>query len=233
MAAGSYGLPLTVQRQYLCDAADEKPADLNRQLRLPLQRDPSFRREDFVVTAANAEAVRLLDAWPNWPGGVLALVGPEGAGKSHLANAWAIAAGPEALMIEEADRFDEEALFHALNAAPTGQGLLLTSRRRPVAWTAGLPDLRSRLNAISVAELHEPDDALLEQVIWKLFRERNIRPSDEVLPYMLRRIERSVPAARELVGRIDEVADAEGRAVTRALVRQILENEAETPDLFG
>jgi chromosomal replication initiation ATPase DnaA len=208
---------------------------LIRQLRLPLQREPSFRREDFVVTQANAQAVRLLDAWPNWPAGVLALVGPEGSGKSHLAQAWAAGAGAgaEAQLIEEADRFDEERLFHALNAAPTGEGLLLTSRRRPVAWTAKLPDLRSRLNAISVAELHEPDDALLEQVIWKLFRERNIRPSDDVLPYMLRRIERSVPAARALVAMIDETADAEGRAVTRALVRQILENEAETPDLFG
>ena len=205
---------------------------MNRQLRLPLKRDPSFRREDFVVTSANVEAVRLLDAWPNWPAGVLALVGPEGGGKTHLAQAWAGAAGSEARLIEEADRFDEERLFHALTAAPTSGGLLLTSRRRPVAWIAKLPDLRSRLNAISVAELHEPDDALLEQVILKLFRERNIRPADDVLPYMLRRIERAVPAARDLVDRIDEAADELGRPVTRALVRQILEIEADTPDLF-
>ncbi|MDB5454105.1 MAG: DnaA-related protein [Caulobacteraceae bacterium] len=207
---------------------------MNRQLRLPLQRDPSFRREDFVVTASNAEAVRLLDSWPAWPGGVLALVGPEGSGKSHLAQAWAGSAGAAVTLIEDADSFgDDEALFHAINAAPVGGGLLLTSRKRPIAWAARLPDLRSRLNAISVAELHEPDDALLEQVILKLFRERNIRPTDDVLPYMLRRIERSAPAARELVGRIDDVADAEGRAVSRTLVRQILEIEPDTPDLFG
>jgi chromosomal replication initiation ATPase DnaA len=215
-----------------------------RQLRLPLQRDPSLRREDFVVSAANAEAVRLVDSWPAWPGGCLALVGPEGSGKTHLAHAWAARAratvpgggqtaaqGP--VLIEDADRFaDAEALFHLINRAPVDGGLLLTSRLRPVAWPAALPDLRSRLNALTVAELHEADDELLQQVILKLFRERNIRPSEDVLPYMLRRIERSVAAARDLVERIDEAADAEQRPVSRVLVRQILEIEADTPDLF-
>ena len=213
-----------------------------RQLRLPLQRDPSFRREDFVVSPANAEAVRLVDSWPAWPGGCLALVGPEGSGKSHLAHAWAAKAGASLpgsdgvhgpVLIEDADVFaDAEALFHLINRAPTEGGLLLTSRLRPVAWPAALPDLRSRLNALTVAELHEADDELLEQVILKLFRERNIRPADDVLPYMLRRIERSVAAARDLVERIDEAADAQQRPVSRVLVREILEIEADTPDFF-
>ena len=219
---------------------------LPRQLRLPLQRDPSFRREDFVVSSANAEAARLIDSWPAWPGGCLALVGPEGAGKSHLAHAWAARSGAaragaaqpgEAaqgpVLIEDAEAYpDAETLFHLINRAPIDGGLLLTARTRPIAWPAALPDLRSRLNALTVAELHEADDELLEQVILKLFRERNIRPAEDVLPSMLRRIERSVAAARDLVDRIDEAADAEQRPVTRVLVRQILEIEADTPDLF-
>jgi chromosomal replication initiation ATPase DnaA len=204
-----------------------------RQLRLPLQREPSVRREDFVISAANAEAVRLLDSWPNWPGGVLALVGPEGSGKTHLAQSWLARAGDRATLIEDADRLgDDDALFHRLNDAPLGPGLLLTSRLRPMAWPANLPDLRSRLNALSVAELAEPDDGLLSAVMLKLFLERGIRPADEVLPFLLRRVERSVPAVRTLVDRIDEAADQEGRAITRVFVRQFLEIEADTPDLF-
>ncbi|CAN5247230.1 DnaA regulatory inactivator HdaA [soil metagenome] len=217
-----------------------------RQLRLPLQKPTSFKSEDFVVSSANFDAERLVRAWPEWPSGCLVICGPEGVGKTHLAMAWANQAGATVLqsatqapratgpvLIEAAERWaDDEALFHLINRAPLEGGLLMTSRRPPLTWEARLPDLRSRLNALTVAELTEPDDALLSQVILKLFRERNIRPTDDVLPYLLRRMERSVPAARDLVDRIDEAADAEQRPISRVLVRQILEIEAETPDLF-
>ena len=217
---------------------------MGRQLRLDLDRAASHDRADFVVSACNAEAVRMLDAWPAWHGGCLALVGPAGSGKTHLARAWADRAGavtfegdqPVApavdrpVLWEDAERdLQEESLFHLINAAPTAGGLLVTGRTAPVAWPVGLPDLRSRLNAMPVATLSEPDDAVLGGVLLKLFRERNIRPPEDLLPYLLRRIERSVPKAREVVERLDEEASALNRPVTRALAREILED---TADLF-
>jgi hypothetical protein len=48
----------------------------------------------------------------------------------------------------------------------------------------------------------------------------------------LRRIERSIPRALEIVVLLDEAADAEQRPISRALARQILENEGAGPDLF-
>src|SRR5262249_46357270 len=133
----------------------------------------------------------------------------------------------------DADRAGhDEALFHLINMAGEGGGLLLTARRAPSAWNAALPDLRSRLNALVVAEIGPPDDAVLEGVLRKFFRERNIRPAEDVYPYLLRRIERSVPAALEIVTRLDEFADAEQRDITRNLARQILENEDTTLGLF-
>jgi chromosomal replication initiation ATPase DnaA len=225
---------------------------LSRQLRLKLDRTETFRREDLVVSAANADAVRAVDAWPAWPGGALALIGPEGCGKSHLAQTWAAAAGAAVIpakgkvdlgalrgrpvLYEDADRDRtrrDEILFHLFNMASlAGAGLLLTGRSPPTGWSAELPDLRSRLNGVSVAQILEPDDAILESILRKFFRERNIRPAEDVFPYLLRRIERSAPKALEMVQRLDEAADAEGRPISRALARQILEAEPSTLGLF-
>lgn len=203
-----------------------------------------------MVSEANAEAVRMLDAWPAWHGGALALVGPAGSGKTHLALAWADAVSAvrvragvrldeldalhgRPVLLEKAERADPETLFHLINmAGAPGGGLLLTSRARPSAWPAPLPDLRSRLNALPVAEIGAPDDALLRGVLEKLFRERNIRPSDEVFAYLVRRMERSIPVARTMVEKLDEASGAEHRAVSRALARQVLEDAAERDDLF-
>jgi chromosomal replication initiation ATPase DnaA len=222
---------------------------LSRQFRLKLDRTETLRREDFVVSPSNAQAIKVLDAWPAWPGNRLALIGPAGSGKSHLASSWAKQAGAAVItpastvqlddlhgrpvLFEDADRSDrEEQLFHLMNMAEHGGSLLITGRTPPSGWPAALPDLRSRLNAVTVAQIDEPDDLILESVLRKFFRERNIRPTEDVFPYLLRRIERSAPKALEMVQRLDEAADAEGRPVSRALARQILEAEPPTLGLF-
>lgn len=213
-----------------------------------------YRREDFTVTPANAEAVKAIDSWPGWHGGALALIGPEGSGKSHLAATWATAARAAVIpakgkvdlsalrgrpvLYEDADRDRtrrDEILFHLFNMAAHADaegGLLITGRTPPSGWSAALPDLRSRLNAVTVAQLQGPDDAILESMLRKFFRDRNIRPNEDVFPYLLRRIERSARKALEMVQRLDEAADAEGRPVSRALARSVLEADPQTLNLF-
>jgi len=217
-----------------------------QQLRLRLQRPSRPTREEFVAGASNAEALAALDAWPSWPGGSLVLVGPEGVGKTHLAKAWAEQAGAAVLsrdapdldaaaggptLLEDVDQgAPDEALFHLINLANrNGRGLLMTARTRPAGWPAQLPDLRSRLNALFVAEIGPPDDVVLEGVLRRFFRERSIRPPPEVLPYLLNRMPRSIPRAREVVQRIDEAADG---AISRLVARSILEEESQNLDLF-
>ncbi len=209
-------------------------------MRLRLDRALRSGRSDFVVSPANAEALGAVDAWPAWPGGALCLVGPAGSGKSHLAAIWVARTGAVAwdgrtsqgpVLLEDADRRgSEEVLFHLLNRAAEGHGLLLTARARPAGWPAHLPDLRSRLNALAVAEIEEPDDLVLSGVLARLFAERSITPPEDLIPYLVKRIERSVPQARAVVEQLDEEAAALHRPVTRALAREVLEAAGEVSD---
>ncbi|HEY2359240.1 MAG TPA: DnaA/Hda family protein [Phenylobacterium sp.] len=220
-----------------------------RQLRLSLKRPAAHTRDAFIEGASNTDALTALDAWPRWPGGALVLVGPEGVGKTHLARAWAAgasavildreapdlaAAAEHPALLEDVDQgVGDEALFHLINlAARKTASLLLTARTAPATWAATLPDLRSRLNALMVAEIAPPDDDVLSGVLRKFFRERNIRPHDDVYPYLLRRMERSIPGAREIVRRLDETEDGEMRPVSRVLAREILEGDTENLDVF-
>jgi chromosomal replication initiation ATPase DnaA len=210
---------------------------------------PCWDRESFASSPTNAQALALLDAWPAWPEGRMALVGPAGAGKTHLARDWArrvsavvIAAastGSEPLdlaslrgrplLVEDVDRraegdlVDDETLFHLINMAGVdGGSLLLTGRLAPVAWAAAVPDLRSRLNALSVARIDEPDDVVLEAVLRRSFEAAGIRPAVDLYPYLMARLPRSAPAALAAVAALDEASIDQGREVNKALALSVL-----------
>lgn len=222
---------------------------MTRQLRLGLRRPVALTRAEFVAGPSNAMALAAVDAWPRWTNGCLVLVGGEGVGKSHLAQAWASEAGAVVLdraapdvaatagrpaLLEDPDQgTPDEALFHLINlACRPGGGLLITARTAPSSWPVALPDLRSRVNALPVAAIEEPDDSVLEGALRKFFSERSIRPSQDVYSYLLRRMERSIPGAREIVRRLDEAGDGEMRPVSRVLAREILEGDSQNLDLF-
>jgi chromosomal replication initiation ATPase DnaA len=218
---------------------------LGEQLRLNLRQPQPYRRDSFVVSACNAEAAARIDAWPRWTSGALALAGPAGAGKSHLAQAWAERAGARVVRLDEIDPETQgplliedvgaaplgEALFHLLNrTADPRQGLVLTGRARPADWPTALPDLRSRLNALAVVELHQPDDGVLSGALWRLFAERLIKPAPDLIAYLVTRIHRSVPAAAAMVERIEAAAATQGRPINRALARDLLARDDDTDE---
>ena len=66
---------------------------MGSQLAFDLDPAENFSRDDFIRGAGNAAALDLLESWPNWPARTVAIVGPEGSGKSHLAAIWAEQAG--------------------------------------------------------------------------------------------------------------------------------------------
>lgn len=109
----------------------EAPAQIPLDLPVRAARD----RENFCVSASNALALAELDRWRAWPLRRLALAGPEGAGKTHLAAVWSQDTG--AARIAAAD-------LAALDAAEPGED----ARRGDAALA---PDLRALLGQGALA----------------------------------------------------------------------------------
>ncbi len=215
-----------------------------RQLTLDLEHAESYARDDFLGGPSNAAALTLIDSWPDWPSSVVALVGPEGSGKSHLASIWAAQAGARcvaarslldadvpvalatgALVVEDAAEmgFDETAMFHLLNLArEEGAFVLLTARTAPGMWAIRTPDLASRLKALPVIALASPDDALLRAVLVKLFADRQLGVDEQLVGYVATRIGRSFADAQAAVAALDQEAMRRQRPLTRALAAEVL-----------
>ena len=201
-------------------------------------------RADFVVAPANAEAVAFVDAWPDWLVAAVALYGPSGSGKSHLAAAWRAGAEvvPAAalsgntlarldiarpIIIEDVDSSSvnptrDTAIFSLLERATREAPVLLTGREAPAAWPTVLPDLASRFSALLTFPLWAPDDDLLAALARKLFADRQLTVADAVIQQMMRRLERSPAAIRNFVAEADAKALAEKRPVNAALIQELI-----------
>ncbi len=215
-----------------------------RQLPLDLPLEPRYGREDFLVSPSNEAAWTLFENWPDWPGRMLLLVGPEGAGKSHLAAIWAQHAKARvlsaaslpladlpglarsgAVLVEDADKAAgvETEFFHLINLLRQNDGFLaITARNRPDLWSLSTPDLLSRLRLAPTVEIGAPDDALVRAVLVKLFIDRQLVVDTSVIEFLALRIERSLDAARKIVNLIDREALARGRPVTRPIASEVL-----------
>lgn len=199
----------------------------------------------LVVAEANREAARLLTEWRSWPNGALALTGPKGAGKTHLALAWALEAGARqvspattpddaAAIFKQADgrlfiddlggARDEGMLWRVLDLARTqGGAVLLVSTHAPGLWHVAIPDLRSRLNALAVARLGEPDEALMEVVLRRICREQFIQLSDDAARYLARRLPRTFAAAHQMAAALDAGLTRGARPISRRAAEKALE----------
>ncbi len=217
------------------------PNQLTLELALP---PPTYAREDFVVAGGNREALAWVDRWPDWPAPALAVSGPTGCGKTHLARIWAARAGASvvdgtdlegksvadlsdmaraspAIVVEGADRAPERALFHLYNLMRERRGfLLLTSVLPPAHWSIALPDLASRLRAAPAVALVSPDDELLGSIILKQLGDRQLHAGAGVVQYLVSHM--AAEAARRVVAALDRRGLTEQRKIDRRLAADVL-----------
>lgn len=118
----------------------------------------------------------------------------------------------------------EEQLFHLYNWCKNNKGYLLIASEIDIctqqSWC--LPDLKSRLNAMHKIHIHDPDDALLSQLLLKIFMDRQLQLPPHILHYILQRMERSYAGIQNLVHHIDHVSLSLHKSITIPLIKSIM-----------
>ena len=210
------------------------------QFALPFAPVHRYEDEDFVPDESNEAACEWLGRG-DWPDRRLALWGPEGSGKTHLLHIWARRTGamliegpgfrdlsrlPESggIALDDASGVsDETLLLHTLNIARDRDLLVLIADRLPPArWEVRLPDLVSRIRAISTVPILPPSDSLLSALLAHEFASRQLKVAPELQAMILKRLPRSAAAVLEVSGLLDHESLTMNRSITRDLVARVL-----------
>ena len=213
------------------------------QFALPLSLPPVYSAENFYVSACNQLAYQRVTQWPQWLSHCLIVHGEKGTGKTHLAHVWAQQANASVvaasqlkefspldgnLLIEDIEQAASPvALLHCYNdAKEKGHFLLLTSAVAPQSLPFTLADLTSRLRASPCEAIAAPSDEMLAAALRKQFADKQLKVAEEVIEYLLPRMDRSLAAVRMLVELLDTQALAQQRSLTVPFVRRVLDASA-------
>jgi chromosomal replication initiation ATPase DnaA len=191
------------------------------QIALPLDWPQSGADARFIVTDANREAFDHFRQWSMWPVKATILAGPRRSGRTLLAHSFVERVGGR--LFDEADRHDEEELFHAWNQAQdSGRPLIMVADEAPPAWAPILPDLKTRLAVTPVTRIGRPDDALFAALIQLFFADRGLHVPADALRFMGERLHRDYWTAERAVEAVDRFAIAERARLSLPTVRRAL-----------
>ena len=190
------------------------------QIALPLDWPQAGDERRFILSEANRDAFEHFRHWSMWPVKATVLTGPRRSGRSLLARGFVARVGGR--LFDDAERHDEEELFHAWNQAQeTGKPLVIVVDDSE-GWSVKLPDLRTRLAVTPVARIHQPDDALFAALIELLFADRGLHIPGDALKFVTGRVHRDYLTAEQVVEAIDRFAIAERARLTLPTVRRAL-----------
>jgi hypothetical protein len=190
------------------------------QIALPLDWPQAADERRFILSEANRDAFDHFRRWSMWPVRATILTGPRRSGRSLLARGFIDRVGGR--LFDDAERHDEEELFHAWNQAQESGKPLVMVVGDSEAWEVRLPDLRTRLAVTPVARIHQPDDRLFAGLIELLFADRGLHIPREALNFIVGRVHRDYLTAEKVVEAVDRFAIAERARLTLPTVRRAL-----------
>jgi hypothetical protein len=191
------------------------------QIALPLDWPHNEGDARFIVSDANREVLEHFRKWSMWPVKATILTGPRRSGRSLVARSFVERVGGR--LFDDAQRRDEEELFHAWNQAQdTGRPLIMVADEAPPAWAPALPDLKTRLAITPVTRIAHPDDVLFAALIQLHFADRGLHIPGDALRFMAERLHRDYWTAERAVETVDRFAIAERSRLSLPTVRRAL-----------
>jgi chromosomal replication initiation ATPase DnaA len=169
--------------------------------------------ENFLVSTSNKaafDAIAMQSA--------LNIYGPKASGKTYLAHL----AKDFAVWEDVNAATNQPELLAFLNSAREhGQKVLLTSQIPVTQIAFILPDLKSRLAALNLVGLDEPDDGLIYMLLARHFAARQLKVSDDVISFVASRTSRSFEAVHNSIEKIDNLALTNKKNVSINLVKNL------------
>jgi DnaA-homolog protein len=216
-----------------------------RQLALALEARHAPTLENFVAgrNAAALAAVRTLAAAPS---GVMYLWGAPGCGRSHLLSAvvdavrargtgatlvagvrpdWTGVEHSDLVAVDDVERLsaaDQVRLFDACNDLRVADGGLLAAGSIAPAAIPVREDLRTRLASGLAFQLNPLTDAEKAVALRDYARQRGLRMTEDVVPYLLTHLDRDMATQIAVVDALDRYSLEQQRPVTLPLVRAAL-----------
>jgi DnaA family protein len=183
---------------------------------------PTF--ENFAV-GANGAAVAAVRAAATGQGErIVYLWGEPGSGRSHLLAAAERVGNVVAVDdVHQLDAVGQIQAFDAFNRARAAGSAFLAAGDAPPARLAVREDLRTRLAAGLVFQLHPLGDDAKAQALRAQAASRGMALPDEVADYLLRHLPRSLGTQLAVLDALDRYSLAHKRALTLPLVRAALD----------
>ena len=219
----------------------------SKQLYFEMPNKTSLGVEDYIVTDSNNFAFDLIVKMVKGEINFGLISGPPYSGKTHLSkiliknsnnyksfyidrdyqNILDRFETSDILILENIDKvkYDkaEQDLFHIINLVKeNNKKLLMTSRKSISEIDLSLEDLKSRLNSILEAKIKEPNDQLMELILIKIFNDKQLKISPNVIDFLMSRLVRSYKSINLFIEKIDKFSLERGKKITIPLINDLL-----------
>ena len=102
--------------------------------------------------------------------------------------------------------------------------LIISGKQSPANTELELDDLKSRLSSDQVIQIKSPNDELKIKILKQKAHERSFELGDEVIEFLIRRVDRNLISLVEVLDKIDHASLAEKRKITIPFVKELINN---------